>query len=154
MELVLKRVEKEANYTIGRLSMKLEKPELKCIDGELVTETERYLCDTLEPRQRRLTKEKKVVGATAIPEGHYHVLITKSFRYGRWLPLVLDVPGFNAVRIFPGNYPADTTVTAGLIVGWNRKHGMLVNSRSALQQVMFEMTAALERGEQLWLTVT
>ena len=153
MEMVLKRTEKEAAYTIGRLSMKLTTPELQCIDGELVTATERYLCDTLEPRRRNLKKEKMVVGATAIPEGRYRVLITKSYHYRRWLPLVLDVPRFSGVRIFPGNYPADTTVTAGVIVGWNRKRGMLANSRAALQQLMLEMTAALDRGEQLWLTV-
>ena len=154
MEMVLRRTEKEAAYTLGRLSIELDKPVMKCIDGELVTETERYVCDTLEPKRRNLRKERLVPYRTAIPEGRYRVLITKSYRYGRWLPLVLDVPGFKAVRIFPGNYPADTLATAGFAVGWNRKRGMLVGSRSALQQLMLYMTAALDRDEQLWLTVT
>ena len=91
--LVLVRIAKQANYTIGRLFVELEKPEIKCIDGKLVTEDRRYLCDTLEPKRRNLKKEKKVPGRTAIPEGRYRVLITKSWQFGCWLPLVLDVPG-------------------------------------------------------------
>ena len=75
-----------------------------------------------------------------------HVIVQPSTR-------TVPPPRFSAVRIFPGNYPADTTVTAGIIVGWNRKRGMVANSRAALQQLMLEMTAALDRGEQLWLTV-
>jgi hypothetical protein len=153
MEMVLRRTEKEAAYTMGRLSMKLSTPEMKCIDGELVTETERYLCDTLEPKRRNLKKERLVPFRTAIPEGRYRLLITKSYQFGRWLPLVLDVPGFKGVRIYSGNYPADTYARPGIMVGWNRKRTMLVNSRSALQQLMLAMTAALDRGEELWLTI-
>lgn len=147
----MKRIAKEANCTIGRLSKKLDQPEMQCINGELVTVTERYLCDTLEPKCRNLKKEKKVPGRTAIPEGRYRVLITKSYRFRRWLPLLVDVPGFCGIRIHPGNYPTDT---AGCILpGWNRRKGMVVNSRSAMQQLMLEMTAALDRGEQVWITV-
>ena len=154
MELILQRVKKEANYTLGRLSVKLEKPEMKCIDGELVTEKERYLCDTLEPKRRNLKKERLVPYHTAIPEGSYRVFITKSYQYGRWLPLILDVPGFKGVRIFPGNTPRDTAVRPGFIVGWRHHYdSKVVNSRAALHLLMFEMTAALDRDEPLWLTI-
>ena len=150
-ELVLDRIAKMQNYTIGRLSVKLEEPVGKCVDGKYVTETERYLCDTLEPKRRNLKKEKKVPGRTAVPEGRYRVLITKSLRFQRWLPLLVDVPGFNGIRIHSGNYPSDT---AGCILpGYNRKKGMVVNSRAALHMLMFEMTAALTRGEEIWLTI-
>ena len=151
MELVLKRVAKQATYTIGRLYVQLNEPVGKCVDGEYRTEQLRYLCDTLEPKYRNLNKEKKVPGRTAIPNGRYRVLITKSYRFGRWLPLLLDVPQFNGIRIHPGNYPTDTQ--GCILPGWNRKRGMVINSRTALQHVMLEMTAALDRGEQLWITV-
>ena len=98
MELILERIAKQANYTIGRLSVE-QKPEMKCIDGQLVTETKRYLCDTLEPKRRNLKKEKKVPGRTAIPEGRYRVMITKSYRFQRWLPLLMDVPGFSGMML-------------------------------------------------------
>ena len=150
-EFVLIRIAKMNNYTIGRLYVKLETPVSKCVDGEMVNEDKRYLCDTLEPKRRNLKKEKKVPGRTAIPEGRYRILITKSYRFQRWLPLLLDVPGFSGIRIHAGNTPGDT---AGCILpGYNRKKGMVVNSRSALQKVMFEITAAIDRGEEVWITV-
>lgn len=151
MELVLDRFAKQANYTIGHLYVQLNEPVGKCVDGEYVTEDKRYLCDTLEPKRRNLKKEKKVPGRTAVPEGRYRVLITKSYRFGRWLPLLMDVPGFSGVRIHPGNYVTDTQ--GCILPGWNRKKGMVVNSRTAMQQLMLEMTAALDRGEEIWLTI-
>ena len=151
MQLLLERIAKEANYTIGRLYVKLDEPVIKCVDGEIVTEDKRYLCDTLEPKRRNLKKEKKIPGRTAIPEGRYRVVITKSFRFQRWLPQVREVTGFSGIRFHPGNYPSDTK--GCILPGWNRKKGMVVNSRAALQMVMLEMTAALDRDEKIWLTI-
>ena len=150
-ELVLVRIAKEANYTIGRLYVKLDEPVIKCVDGEIVKEDMRYLCDTLEPKRRNLKKEKKVPGRTAIPEGRYRVVITKSFRFMRWLPQVREVPGFSGIRFHAGNTYHDTR--GCILPGWNRKKGMVVNSRSALQMLMLEMTAALDRDELIWLTI-
>lgn len=134
MNITLKRIAKQANYTIGQLY----------VDGE-------YLCDTLEPKYRDPKKEKKVPGRTAIPAGTYRILITKSYRFRRWLPLLMDVPQFQGIRIHAGNYPQDTQ--GCILVGWNRKRGMVVNSRSALQQLMLRLTAAQERDEALWITI-
>ena len=149
-EMVLERFAKMATYTVGHLYVKQE-PEMKCIDGQLVTVDKRYLCDTLEPKRRNLKKEKKVPGRTAIPEGRYRVLITKSYRFQRWLPILLDVPGFSGVRLHSGNYPSDSQ--GCILTGFNRKKGMVVNSRSALQMVMLEITAAIDRGEEVWITM-
>lgn len=151
-ELVLVRIAKMQNYTIGHLYVQLEEPVTKCVDGELVTEDKRYLCDTLEPKYRNPKKEKKVPGRTAIPEGRYRVLITKSYRHERWLPQLLDVAGFDKVRIALGNRPSDSL--GNILLGWNRRRGMVINSRLALQQLMLEMTAAIDRDEAIWLTVT
>ena len=150
-ELVLVRIAKMANYTIGHLYVKLDRPVIKCVDGEIVTEDKRYICDTLEPKRRNLKKEKKVMGKTAIPEGRYRVVITKSFRFKCWLPQVREVPGFSGIRFHAGNYPCDTK--GCILPGWNRKKGMVINSRTALHILMLEMTAALDRDEQIWLTI-
>lgn len=90
--------------------MKLEiKPLLKT---SKVTISELYVdgmfqCHILEDVTRKST-DKKVFGATSIPAGTYKVIINISNRFKRLLPLLLDVPGYEGVRIHPGNKDADT----------------------------------------------
>jgi Family of unknown function (DUF5675) len=50
----------------------------------------------------------KVYGRTAVPTGRYEVRITQSPRFKRELPLLLNVPGYEGVRIHPGNTADDT----------------------------------------------
>jgi hypothetical protein len=64
-------------------------------------------CYVLEDRYRP-PPEPKVPGATCIPCGVYEVRVTHSPKFGREMPLLLDVPGFSGVRIHAGNFPSDT----------------------------------------------
>jgi hypothetical protein len=48
-------------------------------------------------------KAGKVKAETAIPVGRYRVTMTFSKRFQREMPLVCDVPGFQGIRIHPGN---------------------------------------------------
>lgn len=61
---------------------------------------------TLEDRVR--PKGHKKYGRTAISSGVYKVEITRSYRYGRDMPLLYDVPDFSGVRIHGGNSHKDT----------------------------------------------
>ena len=128
-------------------------------------------CDTLEPTWRNLlgielapgeeniyfsrqsgVKARKKKGQTAIPEGSYRVLITKSPAMGgKWLPLVMSVPGFEGIRIHAGNTRADTQ--GCILVGQSLAMGTLTQSRQTLERLMRHISACMERTEPVWLTV-
>lgn len=87
------------NTTIGKLY----------VNGE-------YFCETLEDKDRGLhqdlpTEENarlKVYGETCIPYGKYQVIVTPSVRLKRTLPLLVNVEGFQGIRIHKGNSKEDT----------------------------------------------
>lgn len=122
MKLKLKRQDYSDARTIGRLS----------IDGE-------DFCWTLEDRVRT---GPKVPGQTAIPAGTYTVRLTMSPRFGRILPLLIDVPGFEGVRIHPGNTAADTE--GCLLVGTGRTEDTITGSRDAFNALMARLENAAD----------
>jgi len=89
MKLLLQREPSTKNSTPGKLF----------IDGT-------FECYTLEDIVR--ARGVKVYGQTAIPAGTYQVFLTQSLRFKRVLPLLLNVPGFEGIRIHPGNKAEDT----------------------------------------------
>jgi hypothetical protein len=93
-------------YTIGRLS----------IEGQ-------PLCDVIEDTVR---DGPKVYGLTAIPYGEYRVVVTMSPKFKRLLPLLLNVDGFEGIRIHKGNSAEDSH--GCLIVGENKVKGGVINS--------------------------
>lgn len=137
MKLRIKRIFHGMVYTVGRLS----------VDGV-------YFCDTLEPAWRDFgpgRPGKKVKGQTAIPEGRYTVVVSYSPRFGRWLPLLADVFGFDGVRIHAGNTPQDTE--GYILVGENKRVGMVLNSRVTLAKLMATLRKAEERNETIQLEI-
>ena len=124
MKIVLNRDIKSVNSTTGKLS----------IDGE-------FQCFVLEDEDRGLNSSmsleeiiaKKVPGQTCIPQGEYKVIITHSNRFNRDLPLLVNVPGYDGIRIHPGNTAADTE--GCLLPGEARSVDTVLNSRSAWQKL-------------------
>jgi len=51
----------------------------------------------------------KVQDQTAIPAGRYEVIVNVSNRFKREMCLLLNVPGFEGIRIHGGNSAADTS---------------------------------------------
>ena len=67
----------------------------------------KYFCYTLENALRY--KGLKIKDKTAIASGIYKIIINKSTRFNREMPLILDVPLFSGIRIHGGNTQKDTS---------------------------------------------
>lgn len=120
MKLLLKRVALRDSYTIGNLY----------VDSPV------KFCDTLEDKVR--PDGVKVYGETAIPAGTYKVIITWSNRFKRKLPLLLNVPGFDGIRIHPGNTAVDTH--GCILVGVNDVKGEIHQSKFTFYELFKKMT--------------
>lgn len=139
MIITLRRIAMKDTYTIGKLY----------IDGV-------YFCDTVEDKDRGLDdsmeesviKERKVYGETAIPLGTYKVEITYSPKFKKNLPLLYNVKGFEGIRIHSGNTAKDSL--GCIIVGKNKKVGMVLDSRSTMAKLMKILT---NTKENIWLTI-
>jgi hypothetical protein len=111
--------------------------------GELFIGFDRE-CFTLEDTVRAV----KVQGETAIPAGRYEVIINYSNRFQKYLPMLLDVPGFEGIRIHSGNDPADTH--GCILVGKGRpedQENIITDSRAALKDLMFKLDARSKTGK-------
>ena len=89
-----------------------------------------------------MKQEPKVPGATAIPAGRYEVIVNRSPRFGRDLPRLLDVPGFEGILIHRGNTAEDTS--GCILVGENRERGKVINST----RYEVQLTGILERAQE------
>lgn len=158
MELILKRIAKKKDYTIGRMFIRTECTEMtegSELDASPLgggMEGASSFCDTLEPTWRDYAHGgRKLKGRSAIPEGRYPVVITWSPRLKEWLPLLVNVPMFQGIRIHAGNTAEDTQ--GCILVGENLKRGMVLNSRRWLKRLKDKIVEAKERGEAVWITV-
>lgn len=143
MKLELKRIARRPSYTIGQLY----------VDGI-------YLCDTIEDTDRGLTKDMsleeiqkiKVKSETAIPSGTYQVILNMSARFKRLLPLLIGVPGYEGIRIHPGNTEKDTE--GCILPGLNKVRGQVVESRAQFGKVFNLVDEAIKRGERVTITIS
>lgn len=104
-----------------------------------------FFCFCLEDRIR--APGVKVKGQTAIPPGHYEVVIDLSARFGRAMPHVLSVPGFEGIRIHSGNTASDTE--GCLLLGTERGIDRVLHSRIAFDQFYKLLAHASEEKETI-----
>jgi hypothetical protein len=121
MKLLLKRIHKTDVSTIGELY----------IDGI-------FQCYTLEDIER----DVKIKSETAIAKGKYKVMITLSNRFKKYMPLLLNVPNFEGVRIHSGNTNHDTE--GCILVGQTRSKDFIGQSRKAFDKLFKKLETAKE----------
>jgi hypothetical protein len=109
-----------------------------------------FRCFTLEDELR----EVKIKHETAIPAGTYPVEITQSARFNKALPILLNVPGFEGIRIHAGNTCEDTSgcVLVGLSQG-GKNGAWLGDSRAAMNIIQPEIAAALAENKLVEITI-
>ena len=142
MEIRVKRIARKDGYTIGKMY----------INGA-------YFCDTLEDTDRGLKStmseeeilSKKRKGVTAIPIGEYDVILTFSPKFKRVLPLLLNVKGYEYIRIHHGNFPSSTD--GCLLVGENKIKGQIVNSRATLERLMSVLLECEKKKEKVTILI-
>lgn len=154
MKLILERCYNKEKYTIGKLYFIDENSNAK-----------RYICDTLEDTDRRLTdsmdveaiKQLKVYAETAIPTGCYQITLNVvSPKYvkrdyykrlcGGRVPRLLGVKGFEGILIHIGN---DADDSAGcILVGYNKQVGKVIDSTKAFEK-LYKILLSAKYGTQI-----
>lgn len=87
----------------------------------------------------------KINGKTAIPAGTYEIRDTYSPRFKKNMLEVMNVPGFQGIRIHSGNTADDTE--GCLILGMRATQNGVAESRVAMQKFNLEARAALKKGK-------
>jgi len=142
MEIVLKRTDFTDKTTISEVSI-----------------NDTHECYVLEDKDRGLFQEMsleqlnklKVYGETAIPYGKYEVKITYSMRFKKDLPILLNVPGYEGIRIHLGNTAADTH--GCLLPGRVKLVDKVADSTFAFNQLFAKIKKAL-LTERVYITIT
>lgn len=141
MRLLLTRVFFLEDRTIGRLFI-----------------DDLYFCDTLEDKNRDIdhngkfnNDELKVYGETCIPFGEYRVEVTYSPKFKRELPILIDVPHFEGIRIHRGNYPKDTL--GCILVGDITKDNILCNSTKTEKEIVSLLKETQKNNEEIIIEI-
>jgi len=130
MELKLHRIFHNEKYTIGKLF----------INGV-------YFSDTIEDVERDI----KIQNETAISKGRYQVIVNMSNRFKRMLPLLIDVPNFEGIRIHNGK---DQNSSSGcIIVGENKIKGELTNSTFYMNKITDLLITEQQKGIKSYITI-
>lgn len=137
------------------MKLKLVRPDVcgaKATIGKLYID-DVFECYTLEDVDRTLEKGgEKVFGCTAIPRGKYSIIVSMSNRFKRNLPLIVDVPQFEGVRIHAGNTSADTD--GCVLVGSSIVNEAFIGgSQVAFGKLFNKICAALEHLDTVELEI-
>lgn len=97
----------------------------------------------------------KVKARTAIPEGRYPVIVTYSNRFKRLLPLLTGVPGYEGIRIHPGNTHENTEgcLLPGVSKEFEAGDYRVISSRTAFEKLFEAIQSALKADQKVYCTI-
>lgn len=107
------------------------------VDGRFTSHT---LEDEIRERAGEPVSAWKIPGVTAIPAGRYRVIVTPSHRFKRPLPLLVDVPGFEGIRMHTGNKHQDSE--GCILVGRRRDDDEVFESKLAFDELFARIARA------------
>ena len=152
INLTVERKWKKDTYTIGRFYVN------GAFFGNSMEDKDRGLDKAMPLKSIQL---KKVYGKTAIPTGTYIVKLTKSpkfasrawgKKYNGLVPEILEVPGFEGIRIHPLNCAEDSLGCVG--VGKNDKVGWISNATQYYYDLMNNyLMPAHKKGDTITITI-
>jgi hypothetical protein len=126
-----------------------------CTLGKLFVDGQ-FECFTLEDLVREVPGQPvaqwKIQNQTAIPTGTYKVIVDFSDHFQKQLPHILNVPGFDGVRIHSGNTADDTE--GCILVGGQQGNGEVLDSRNAFAALFPKIQAAIAQGQPVQLSIS
>lgn len=142
MKLKVNRIYRGLDYTIGRLYINDE------YYSDVLEDADRGLSDDMGLETIQALKKPNI---TAIPTGTYKVLITYSPRFKQRMPILMNVKGFDGIRIHSGNTHKDTS--GCLLVGENKEKGKVLNSKITYTKLFNIINDALENNDEVTITI-
>lgn len=152
MELLLNRRWKKDTYTIGEFFINGKKFSETCEDKDRGLTNKMSLAEI---------KSKKIYGKTAIPTGTYEIKMTYSAKfanrpfakpYGGKVVEIMNVPGYQGVRMHPLNTAEDSLGCVGL--GRNLEKGKVLQSTAYYLKFVNEyILPVIKKGEKITLTI-
>lgn len=119
-----------------------------------------FQCYVLEDKDRGLNdsmslneiNDRKVYGETCIPYGKYEIKITMSGRFKRDLPILLNVKGYEGIRIHTGNTDADTHGCLLPCSSVSKDKG--IGSTIAFNQLFEKIKSELKSSKRVFINIT
>ena len=123
------------------------------IDGLVLNDCKYILEDCVREVTGMPVIAWKIAGETAIPVGRYEVVIDMSTRFKKFMLHLLNVPGFDGIRVHAGNSSHDTE--GCLITGkyCNETEGEVSFSGVARDVLFAEVQNALKSGRKVYWSV-
>lgn len=143
MEILIDGKWKKPGYTISRVYVNGEYQGYNALE-----DPDRGL-DSKMPLSE--ISKVKIKGNTRIPHGRYRVIFTYSPKFNKDMPLLVGVPGYEGVRIHPGNSNKDTE--GCILIGRNDKVGWISESKKYTGILIDKIKAAINKGEIVYITI-